>query len=169
MSTGPEGTAWQPVVAALANDRLRRVYAARVLGTQEASDKPATEQEIRRLVAVGLLTAEGTVADGAFAALLAANATPRPEGVDKYFSQGMLVQLPASPGSRAEVLKHLARRLIPAETMLTEVEINRLLATVTGDVPTLRRALVDHGLLERTPDGSSYVRPSDQDRSPGVA
>lgn len=36
--------------------------------------------------------------------------------------------------------------------------MNRLLATVTRDVPTLRRALVDHGYVQRYPDGTGYRR-----------
>ncbi|WP_083850941.1 DUF2087 domain-containing protein [Arthrobacter sp. CAL618] len=33
-----------------------------------------------------------------------------------------------------------------------------VLATVTRDIPTLRRALVDYGHLVRRPDGTGYRR-----------
>lgn len=147
-------TPWQPVVAALANRRLREVYAAAVLG----EDVGATEKELARLAAAGLLDpADNAVADGIFAALLEVAATPRPEGVEKYFSAGMLTHLPASLAAREEVLAYLAQRLLPGEDVLTEVDINRLLATVTDDVPTLRRALVDNGYLWRNADGTQYM------------
>ncbi|WP_427016827.1 DUF2087 domain-containing protein [Pseudarthrobacter sp. P1] len=145
---------WQPVVAALANARLREVYAGAVLG----ADVGATETELSRLAEAGLLDPQdNAVAEGIFAALLESGATPRPEGVEKYFAAGMLTRLPAGPAAREEVLAHLAERLLPGEDVLSEVDINRLLATVTDDVPMLRRALVDHGYLWRNADGSQYM------------
>ncbi|MGA7203088.1 MAG: DUF2087 domain-containing protein [Specibacter sp.] len=148
--------AWQPVVAALANDHVLRTYAGRVLGVAG----PAADKDLRRLVAVGLLAPE-TYAPipGAFGAVLAANAVPTREGTEKFFEAGMLTGLPAHPDARREVLEHLAGRLVPDTEVLTERDINLVLATVTRDVPALRRALVDHGLLVRTADGAEYRRP----------
>lgn len=147
---------WQPVVAALANGRLMTVYAARVLGVEQQ----ATEKELRRLVKVGLLAA-GTFdpVPGALADILAANTEPKPEGVDKFFDGGRLTQLPMNPALRSELLGHLADRLFPADSVLSERDVNLLLGTVTADIPTLRRALVDHGMVQRNADGSAYSRP----------
>jgi hypothetical protein len=146
---------WQPVVAALANSRMMTVYAARVLGVEQ----PATEKELRRLVQVGLLAA-GTFdpVPGALADILAANTEPKPEGVDKFFDGGRLTHLPMNPALRNEVLGHLAGRLFPADSVLSERDVNLLLGTVTADIPTLRRALVDHGMVQRNADGSAYSR-----------
>ncbi|PYI66719.1 hypothetical protein CVV68_12985 [Arthrobacter livingstonensis] len=153
--TGDNAIPWQPVMAALANEQVLQVYAARVLGV----DGPAFEKELRRLASVGLLT-PGTYEPvaGVFDTILVANSAPKAEGIDKFFSSGMLTQLPMNPALRREVLEHLATRLIPEGETLGETDINRLLATVTTDIPTLRRALVDHGLLERNADGSAYRR-----------
>ncbi|WP_051388670.1 DUF2087 domain-containing protein [Arthrobacter sp. 35W] len=145
--------AWQPLLAALANERLRAVYAAAVLG----ADVGATAKEVARLAAAGLLDpVDFSVAGGVFADALAAGSTPRPEGVDKHFDAGMLTHLPAAAAAREAVLAHLAQRLLPTSEVLSEKEVNRLLATVTTDIPTLRRALVDADLLRRSADGSRY-------------
>ncbi|WP_285907111.1 DUF2087 domain-containing protein [Pseudodesulfovibrio pelocollis] len=49
---------------------------------------------------------------------------------------------------------------IPARTAMTEREVNALIedAHLFGDHALLRRELVDHGLVTRTPDGRSYTR-----------
>ncbi|MHA7273060.1 DUF2087 domain-containing protein [Arthrobacter sp. TMT4-20] len=59
---------------------------------------------------------------------------------------------------RRAVLQHLTERLVPADQELSEREVNLVLATVTRDIPTLRRALVDYGHLVRRPDGTGYRR-----------
>lgn len=153
---------WQPVVAALANERVLRVYAARILGLATIDDGEsarAERKDLQRLVKVGLLE-DGTFEPiaGAFASVLEANTSPKPEGIDKFFGDGMLTNLPMNPALRREVLEHLSARLIPESESLGESDVNRLLATVTRDIPTLRRALVDHGLLRRNADGSQYRR-----------
>nr|WP_240901590.1 DUF2087 domain-containing protein [Arthrobacter silviterrae] len=133
-----------------------KVYATRVLGIGDV----ASEKELRRLVQVGLL-AEDTFepVPGALAAVLAANTKPKPEGSDKYFDGGRLTHLPVNPAVRLQILEQLAERLVPAGEVLAERDINLLLRTVTADIPTLRRALVDHGLLTRNSNGSEYTRP----------
>lgn len=60
-------------------------------------------------------------------------------------------------GQRAnELLAILAAQLPMAE--LTEPEVTATLSTLGDDPAGLRRALVDAGLLWRTPDGSRYRR-----------
>lgn len=147
---------WQPVMAALANERLMQACAARVLGAAHT----AAGKDLRRLVQVGLLTADThEPVPGALAEVLAANTEPRPEGIDRFFDGGRLTHLPMNPAGRSEVPRRLAHRLIPADAVLAERDVNLLLGTVTADIPTLRRALVDHGLLVRNADGSEYGLP----------
>ncbi|MUM76726.1 DUF2087 domain-containing protein [Pseudodesulfovibrio sp. F-1] len=49
---------------------------------------------------------------------------------------------------------------VPSRVVMTEKEINALIeaAHLFGDHALLRRELVDHGLLARTPDGRRYSR-----------
>lgn len=149
---------WQQLLATLANERLRQVYAEWVLGIRGG----ATEAELRKLQGAGLLEERGDeglqVADGVFRDVLAAAAKPQPTGVDRFFQNGRITGIPRRQEDRDELFSHLALRLFGAEEVLDEPLVNRLLGTVTDDVPALRRALVDFGFLQRDPDGSQYWR-----------
>lgn len=83
--------------------------------------------------------------------------------VARYLNaDGSLRQMPARRGPRLLVLAHVARR-IPVDVELKESAINDALRPVGLDVATLRRALVDEGLIERWPPGvyrRSAVKPS---------
>lgn len=152
---------WQPVVAALANEQTMAAYARRFLG--QASVKEDAKQ-LGRLSDVGLLDAAGEVAHpGVLQRILESNARPKRIDVEKFFDAGRLTHLPAGNQIRVEILTRLAHQLIPVEDVFTEREINLMLQTVTADVPTLRRALIDFGLLQRTIDGSKYVRGAAQE------
>ncbi|MEC5200229.1 hypothetical protein RCH21_002472 [Arthrobacter sp. PL16] len=145
---------WQKILSTLAGERSRELYARAVLG----QPLDATPKEVQRLRDAGLLT-DGDDVDGElFKVVLAAAAPGTPKGVDRFFRNGRIDGLPRAGQDRADLLSHLAERLLPADEELTEPEVNRLLATVTHDIPTLRRALVDHGYLERHPDGTGYRR-----------
>ncbi|RJT80855.1 DUF2087 domain-containing protein [Arthrobacter cheniae] len=145
---------WQKILSTLAGERSRELYARAVLG----QPLDATPKEVQRLRDAGLLT-DGNDVDGElFKVVLAAAAPGTPKGVDRFFRDGRIDGLPRAGQDRADLLSHLAERLLPADEELTEPEVNRLLATVTHDIPTLRRALVDHGYLERHPDGTGYRR-----------
>ncbi|WP_434992863.1 DUF2087 domain-containing protein [Arthrobacter sp. Ld5] len=145
---------WQKVLSTLAGGRARELYAHAVLG----QPLDATPKELQRLVDAGLLTPEYAVADGLFKQVLAAAAAPTPKGVDRFFRDGRIDGLPRAGQDRTDLLAHLAGRLFPTDEELREAEVNRLLATVTHDIPALRRALVDAGSLVRHPDGTGYRR-----------
>lgn len=151
---------WQKIFSILAGARARELYARAVLG--EPLD--ATPKELQRLIDAGLFTQDNTVNEDLFSEVLAAAAPGTPKGVDRFFREGMIDGLPRSGQDRADLLKHLAERLLPADEELSEPEINRLLATVTRDIPTLRRALVDHAYVERYPDGTGYRRVTEASR-----
>jgi hypothetical protein len=145
---------WQKILSTLAGARSREIYARAVLG--EPLD--ASPKEVQRLVDAGLLTQDHAVDGHLFKDVLATSAPATPKGVDRFFREGRIEGLPRTGADRAGLLAHLAERLLPADDEITEPEVNRLLATVTRDVPTLRRALVDAGLVERYPDGTGYRR-----------
>ncbi|WP_051427576.1 DUF2087 domain-containing protein [Arthrobacter sp. H20] len=143
---------WQKVFSTLSAPRLREIYAAAVLGL----DVVASPKELDKLAAAGLLGADGTVNMDLFQEVLGAAARDKPQGIDRFFASGYLDGLPRNPSERRVVLEHLTERLIPAGQELSEREVNLVLSTVTRDIPTLRRALVDYGHLVRRPDGTGY-------------
>ncbi|MDN4612640.1 DUF2087 domain-containing protein [Arthrobacter burdickii] len=145
---------WQKVLSTLAGERARTLYARAVLG----QPLDAAPKEVQRLVDAGLLTDDLHVNGQLFKAVLAAAAPGTPKGVDRFFREGRIDGLPRAGQDREDLLSHLAERLIPADEEISEPEVNRLLATVTHDIPTLRRALVDYGYMERYPDGTGYRR-----------
>lgn len=158
---------WRPVIAALANDEVRRVAAAAMLGDDVEGPLAELAPSRRRHVAA-TLTKSGlcrTDADGTlvfdprvFARLLAARATPARQGVDKYLVDGRIEQFPASPSLRDELLERVAGMVLGAGEQLSEPELNARIAPIHDDVARVRRALVDHGFVERAPDGSRYGR-----------
>lgn len=145
---------WQKIFSTLASEQLREAYARAVLG----QGPDGSSREFSKLLESGLLLSDGSVNDGLLKEILGTSAHPRPQGVDRFFREGRLNGLPASQGDRRAVLEHLAGRLFPADRELEEPTVNLLIATVTHDIPTLRRALVDAGYLERNPDGTGYRR-----------
>ncbi|WP_105031473.1 DUF2087 domain-containing protein [Arthrobacter ruber] len=145
---------WQKILSTLAGERSRELYARAVLG----QPLDASSKELQRLVDAGLLTADRAVDGQLFKDVLAAAGSGTPKGVDRFFREGRIDGLPRAGQDRTDLLAHLAERLLPADEELGEPEVNRLLATVTRDIPTLRRALVDAGYLERYPDGTGYRR-----------
>lgn len=145
---------WQKIFSTLAGGRSRELYARAVLH----QPLEGTRKEVQRLVDAGLLDEDQSVDEQLFKTVLAAALPATPKGVDRFFREGRIDGLPRTGQDRAALLAHLTERLLPADEELSEPEVNRLLATVTRDIPTLRRALVDHGYLERYPDGTGYRR-----------
>lgn len=75
-----------------------------------------------------------------------------------YFKEGMdgpLSRLPKKEQQRLIVLRHLAGRF-DQDRRYTEKEVNEILKSAYHDYVTLRRYLVDYGLLQRHADGSLY-------------
>ncbi len=150
------GGEWRRAAAALADPTRRATWARAVLGMPQPDDKNTTKA-LATLVGAGLLDAEGHPTDE-FARLLAEHPPETRHGVDRWLRDGRIEGFPARPGDRMELLEWVAARL--PDRALTEPEVGEHLATVSGDIATLRRYLVDAGLLERSPDGSSYSRAS---------
>jgi hypothetical protein len=154
---------WRPLVAALANEDLRRVWARMVLGADEADAvaglSPSRARRVRDgLRNAGLVGADGRVGADAFRAALAAAPAPvRPTGVERYLREGRIDRYPASQSERRDLLALIASRAFRTGEVLTEAEVNERLAAFHDDVAVLRRYLVDFELLVRTRSGSSYA------------
>jgi hypothetical protein len=74
-----------------------------------------------------------------------------------FFRGGRLTALPSRHRMRLAALRVLAERFEPGRSF-EEREVNAILRDDAPDHATLRRLLVDHGLLART--GGIYTRPS---------
>jgi len=156
---------WRPVIAALANGEARAAWARLVLG---GSAPPANARERR---AFALLEAAGLAArddegdyradDAVLRRLLAASAAarPRPQGVDRFLRpDGRIDRFPSGSADRAELLAHVAEAALATDETVDERELTERLGRFADDPVTLRRYLVDAGLLARTPTGSEYTR-----------
>lgn len=95
-------------------------------------------------------------------------AAPRPrpakDDIARFLdAAGRIDRYPAAHGERRDLLRWVAERAIGADEVLAEDEVNERLLPYApdGDVAVLRRHLVDHELLERTPSGSQYARVAD--------
>lgn len=71
--------------------------------------------------------------------------------------EGMIAQLPAKGKPRLDVLEYLAEKFETGRDY-REKEVNAIISGwhTFGDYFLLRRELIDHRLLLRTPDGSRY-------------
>ncbi|MCJ1707478.1 DUF2087 domain-containing protein [Microbacterium sp. VKM Ac-2923] len=158
---------WRALVAALADDRAREVYALIVLdhSVEErlAHLSPGKRRRVLdRLRSAGLIAPVegGWKADPEVfrAALTATPAAPRPSGVERFFTEGRLSTYPSREADRQAVLAQVASHLLTPGESVTEAEITERLHGITDDPALLRRNLVDAGLLSRNPDGSAYRR-----------
>ena len=119
------------------------------------------ERQVSQLVSVGLLTrADGQLRLDVKALqtlkqnLFARPAPPQPETpaeqvLATFVRDGRIVQLPALQAKRGVVLRWLADQFTP-DRAYTEPEVNELLSGHSEDYATLRRYLVDWGLVTRT-------------------
>ena len=164
------------LVGLLADEQRLRVFAAIALGAgtietvaAAADTDVATVQAVLpRLVSSGLVEQD----DGlhvSFATLRAAarerparqrgmpDATDEQQQVLRNFAEdGRLARLPARQGQRRLILEYVAGRF-DTDRPYAESEVNELLRSLHDDHASLRRHLVDMGLLERS--GGVYRRP----------
>jgi len=148
------------VVGALSNPRLRRVLAEII----DADDPPITADERREgrllLRRHGLLT-PGEQLDERFLLDLSGGEAPAEHaGAIRFLRarDGRIDRYPADPDERFELLSWIAERVLGSDQIMDEKPLTRLLFAFTDDPNTLRRALVDAGLLARNPDGTEYRR-----------
>jgi hypothetical protein len=79
-----------------------------------------------------------------------------PPELAAYFRSGRLETIPAGRDRRQALLVHVAQEFEPGREY-AEDEVNRILQAVHSDHATLRRYLVDAGVLRR--DRGVYRRP----------
>ena len=72
---------------------------------------------------------------------------------------GSIKQIPSQPGKIKVILEYIINAFEPGQTY-AEREVNLLLARFNKDTSTLRRYLIDAGMLARERDGSKYWRPA---------
>lgn len=75
-----------------------------------------------------------------------------------YFKEGQdgpLCEFPVKEKRKFVVLSHLLKRFEPGKKY-TEKEVNEILRAVYSDYATLRRHLVDYGMMDRMNDCSFY-------------
>lgn len=70
---------------------------------------------------------------------------------------GTIKQLPQE-GRKMEIILHFIVDVFPFDTTFTEKEVNTILRRFHMDTATLRRNLIDYGLMARESDGSKYWR-----------
>lgn len=167
------------ILGRLADERRLRVLAAVVLGAGSvagAADRAGISEDeaaraLAHLVGAGIVRqgADGLEVDlGAFSRAARAASTPRkradlsdatPEQavVLRNFvdGDGRITALPAREAKRRLVLEYVAGRFERGRAY-TEREVNGVLLGVHDDPASLRRYLVDEGLLER--DAGVYRR-----------
>ena len=159
--SGTEPLEWRAVIALLANARTRTAFAEVVGGA--APSGPEGERALARLTATGLVEedAQGrlVVAEDRLRATLKAAAPEPASGAERFLTRdGRIADYPSRWSDRYLLLQLLAGRLLGPEEDLTEEQLGERLDRVTDDGATLRRYLVDAGLLSRSPDGRSYRR-----------
>ena len=72
-----------------------------------------------------------------------------------FIKHGRLVQFPAQLKKRLVILRHIAHEFEP-ERRYTEQEVNQILVEFNEDVASLRRGMIELGLMER--DKGEYWR-----------
>jgi hypothetical protein len=167
--SGPDAGA---IVGLLADDDRRRIVAAVVLGatTLDAAAAAAELSADRAGRALGRLADGGLVVDVAGRGLTvdgdafqqaarAARARPprdehagepaeRRKVLDAFVHDGVITTMPSSRAKRLVVLDWLVQVFEPG-VHYPEAQVNDILATRHPDTATLRRYLVDEGMLDR--------------------
>lgn len=162
----------------LADAKRRRVVAAMILGATDLDEiiSRAAVAERDAVMALERLSKAGLVEstdDGAYLLLeqafqvaARAEAEPNPASqfpfrppkerkiLDRAYRDGRLIRLPAKRSQRVVVLDELVQRFEPGERY-TERQVNVRLSDSEIDVATLRRNLVDYGMLDRA-DGAYW-------------
>ncbi|GAA1903370.1 hypothetical protein GCM10009688_04230 [Arthrobacter gandavensis] len=170
---------WKAVAAALADSRRLQVYGRVIAAAGQGEPLSARELDRAGSKSLAALLKAGLVREGedglhpvpeVFSRLLAADRAPRDESPLRHLGPGSSGSLPSKRADRLEVLHYLAGEVFsrhgvldagagdPAASpaRLTEAEVTVRLASFTQDPAMFRRAMVDEGIVQRSPDGSSY-------------
>lgn len=169
------------LIGLLADEQRLRVFAAVALGARTVDEVAAAadidvanvQAVLPRLVAGGLVEQREGLRVSLDALRAAARDRPPrerglPDATDEqqrvlrnFVEAGRLTRLPARYGQKRVVLEYVATRFEPGRPY-TEPEVNERLQELHDDYVSLRRYLVDEGLLER--DAGMYTRPNQSER-----
>jgi hypothetical protein len=157
----------------LAEPSRRRVFAALILGARTLPDVvaatglPGSEAAaaLQKLVTGGLVSSDKSHAryeavESLFKAAMRTEqkvSTGRGDGAGSYFRRGRLLTIPGQPDVRERVLA-IVIEAFDFGRSYTEAQVNALCAEWYDDWVSLRRALVDQGLLLRGHNGTQYQR-----------
>ncbi|WP_422070538.1 DUF2087 domain-containing protein [Streptomyces orinoci] len=163
------------LVGALAEPDRCAAFAALVLGARSVKEvaeaarlkPPAAAGALQRLTDSGLVTLTDArahtyeVTKNVFRkAIRTEERVAGKEGGDgagAYFRRGRLRAIPGDDAVRARVLRVVADSFRPGETY-SEAKVNALCGEWLDDWVSLRRALIDEGLLRRDATGTRYER-----------
>ena len=90
--------------------------------------------------------------------------TEREKVLRAFVRDGRLVSIPAKPKKRELLLPYILEQCFPEDRHYEEKEVNQRLGLLHRDVASLRRYLVDGGLMTRK--AGIYRRTTPPDRSP---
>ncbi|MGS0562025.1 DUF2087 domain-containing protein [Microbacterium aurugineum] len=159
------------MLACLANEEVARLFASVVLanGPEQSLSPARKEKAMKSLVQSGLITTDDSAAGRLnvveIRAALAALRSATSDGASPWLDEnGRIKRFPRRPAERAEFLEELGVQVVRTRERISESELNDRLASLTDDIPTLRRYLVVHGVLDRSVDGSSYWRAATAER-----
>ncbi len=159
MTDAAEPLDWRAVLALLANADTRAALAELAVTTPLSAR--TRDLALGKLAAAGLVESgpDGNprVAEARLRATLRQSAPPPVTGTERFLSRdGRITDYPARAADRAALLELIAAGAVRPGESLPERELGERLSRFTDDVATLRRYLVDAGLLTRLGDGSGY-------------
>lgn len=154
------------LVAMLANPRTRALYARVILGETDAARSEQNARDRRGLMSLMKAGLVVVTEDDRLVApiepieslLHAFPPSPVRDGIDRFMRDGRIEAYPTNPVLRRQLLKWLVERVLGEDEVLSERDVTERLDGHEIDAVTLRRYLIDEGLLERTRSGSSYAR-----------
>jgi hypothetical protein len=159
------------LVGLLAEADRRRVFAALVLGARTLPEVAAgsglaaneAAAALQKLVSGGIVTTDSErehyeAVEDVFKAAMRTErkvSSAEGDGAGAYFRRGRLLAMPTEATVRARVLGVVAEAFDP-EHSYSEAQVNALCAEWHDDWVSLRRALVDEGLILRDRGGTRY-------------
>ena len=90
--------------------------------------------------------------------------TEREKVIRAFLKVGRLVSIPARPAKREVLLPVILERCFPEDRDYEEKEVNMRLALLHRDVASLRRYLVDGGLMTRNAGIYRRAKPTTDER-----
>ncbi|ACV07873.1 DUF2087 domain-containing protein [Jonesia denitrificans] len=160
---------WQRLLSALVDDAKRSLYARAVAAAQAGTplvvaDLSKTDRRHAKTLAdAGLIriTNEGALIDdpAQLKALLASGTSEKPQGPERFFTNGRLERTPSRLDDHRDVMKHLSTLVLNPGEQKSEKELMDELKKLASDPVGRRRELVEFGFVQRTRDGALYWLP----------